>query len=77
MGHRLNRHDEPVVMAVSKPLLTEFGIYHRLEKCVAQFKPLLCIMFERGMVFGYQISNELYLDQLFLCSRTYQGRQKG
>ena len=31
MGYRLNRVDEPVFMAVSKPLLTDFGIYHRLE----------------------------------------------
>ena len=30
MGYRLNRLDEPVLIAVSKPLLTEFGI-HRLE----------------------------------------------
>ena len=34
MGYRLNRLDEPVFMAVSKPLLTEFGIRHRLESCV-------------------------------------------
>ena len=33
MGYRLNRLDEPVFMAVSKPLLTEFGIHHRLESC--------------------------------------------
>ena len=33
MGCRLNRLDEPVGMAVSKPLLTEFGIHHRLESC--------------------------------------------
>ena len=76
MGYHLNRLDENVFMAVSKPLRTEFGIHHRLEKCVAQFKPFLSIMFERGMVFGYQIRNGLYLAQLFLCSRTYQGRKK-
>ena len=35
MGYRLNRLDEPVFMAVSKPLLTEFGIHHRLESCVS------------------------------------------
>ena len=35
MGYRLNRLDEPVLIAVSKPLLTEFGIYHRLESCVS------------------------------------------
>ena len=30
----LNRLDEPIFMAVSKPLLTEFGIHQRLESCV-------------------------------------------
>ena len=33
MGFRLNRLDEPVFMAVSKPLLTEFDIHLRLESC--------------------------------------------
>ena len=33
MGYRLNRLDEPVFMAVSKPLLIEFGIHYRLESC--------------------------------------------
>ena len=33
MGYRLNRLDEPVLIAVSKPLLTECGIHHRLESC--------------------------------------------
>ena len=36
MGYRLNRLDELVLIAVSKPLLTEFGIHHRLESCVVQ-----------------------------------------
>ena len=34
MGYRLNRLDEPVFMAVPKPMLTEFGIHYRLESCV-------------------------------------------
>ena len=34
MGYHLNRLIEPVLIAVSKPLLTEFGIHHRLESCV-------------------------------------------
>ena len=39
MGYHLNRLDEPVFIAVSKPLLTEFGIHHKLESCVsASFK---------------------------------------
>ena len=33
MGYHLNRLDEPVLIAVSKPLLTEFGIHPRLESC--------------------------------------------
>ena len=36
MGYRLNRLDEPFFMAVSKPLLTEFGIDHTLESCVGE-----------------------------------------
>ena len=43
MGYRLNRLDEPVFMAVSKPLLTEFGIYHRLESCeLYEFNSKVC-----------------------------------
>ena len=30
MGNRLNRLDEPVLIAVSKALLTEFGIHWRV-----------------------------------------------
>ena len=35
MGYHLNRLDELVFIAVSKPLLIEFDIHHRLESCVA------------------------------------------
>ena len=31
----MNCLDEPIFIAVSKPLLTEFGIHHGLESCVA------------------------------------------
>ena len=34
MQYGLNRLDEPVFMAVPKPMQTEFGIHHRLECCV-------------------------------------------
>ena len=30
MGYHLNRLDEPVLMAVPKPMLTKFGIDYRL-----------------------------------------------
>ena len=33
MGYCLNRLDELVFIAVSKPLLSEFGVHHRLECC--------------------------------------------
>ena len=29
----LNHRDEPVLMAVRKPMLTEFGIHYQLESC--------------------------------------------
>ena len=38
MGYRLNRLDAPVFMAVPKPMLTEFGIYYRLESCEAEIR---------------------------------------
>ena len=41
MGYRLNRLDEPVFVAVSKHLLTEFGINHRLESC-GHFTAISC-----------------------------------
>jgi len=34
-GIVLNRLDEPTLIEVSKPLLTEFDIHHRLESCGA------------------------------------------
>ena len=34
MGFRLNRLDELVFTAVSKPMLTEFDIHYRCESCV-------------------------------------------
>ena len=33
MGYRLNRLTEPVFIAVSKLLLTEFGIHYSSESC--------------------------------------------
>ena len=33
MGYCLNRLDEPIFIAVTKPLLTKFAIHHRLESC--------------------------------------------
>ena len=36
MGYRLNRLGETIFMAMSKPMLTEFGIHYRLESCGTQ-----------------------------------------
>ena len=33
MGYRLNHLDEPVFMAVPKPMRTVFGIHYRSESC--------------------------------------------
>ena len=38
MGYRLNCLDEPVIMAVPNPMLTEFGIHHGLESCADSHK---------------------------------------
>ena len=46
MGYRLNCLDEPIFIAVLKPLLTEFGIHHRLESC-APYYVLLKPWFKR------------------------------
>ena len=42
MGYRLNSLDEPVLIAVSKPLPTEFGIHHSLESFVAVTNQGVC-----------------------------------
>ena len=44
MGYRLNCLDEPVFMTVSKPLLTEFGIHHRLDSCAWFHKSFPCCL---------------------------------
>ena len=43
--YRLNCLDEPGFMAVPKPMLTEFGIRHRLESCdfVIFCQPSACL----------------------------------
>ena len=48
MGYRLNRLDEPVFMAVSKPMQTEFDIHHRLESRVAVVRFLCDLKCMRG-----------------------------
>ena len=55
MGYRLNRLDEPVFMAVSKPLLTEFGIHHRLESC-----DLFLLIEQYGENMEYQLFQNRY-----------------
>ena len=55
MGYRLNRLGEPVFIAVSKPLLTEFGIHHRLESCVA-----LCQAVSRVSILVFTASGTMF-----------------
>ena len=44
MGYRLICLDEHVFMAVPKPMLTEFGICHRLESCASLYCGLRLIL---------------------------------
>ena len=55
MGYRLNRLDEPVLIAVSKRMLTEFGIHYRLESCELLSIVSKCYpahLFEEEIFFG-------------------------
>ena len=47
MGYRLNHLIEPVLIAVSKPLLTEFGNHYRLESCELLW-PFLSIVIQEN-----------------------------
>ena len=52
VGYHLNCLDEPLFIAVSKPLLTEFGIHHRLESCegyYVEFFFYTCLPFGVGV----------------------------
>ena len=61
MGYRLNRLDESVFIAVSKPLLTEIGIHHRLESCVVSFLLPQCSK-EVGDRFVRRVGDETWLE---------------
>ena len=52
MGYCLDRLDEPVFVAVPKPMLTEFGINDGLEGCVQlSKKELRNEIFWKGLQF--------------------------
>ena len=67
----MNRHDESVFMAGPKPMLTEFGIHQRLEKCEVQSTPLSEYNFE---VSKFSVTFLKVL--LFLQHLTRSGYQK-
>ena len=48
----MNRLDEPVFMAVSKHLLTEFGIHHRLESCSLEIINFSQVAFSLTSIFS-------------------------
>ena len=68
MGYRLNRLDEPVFIAVSKPLLTEFGIHHRLESCAILLHPFFPTSY---------ICNFRYVCQLAFRNSAFESRAAG
>ena len=47
VGYHWNLLDEPVIVAGSKPMLTEFGIHHTLESCDLD-KEVVYVEIERG-----------------------------
>ena len=66
MGYHLNRLDEAVFMAVSKPLLTEFGIPLGLESCVAT--SLILFSFARSLFVKMTLPGDIVLACMSLCS---------
>ena len=60
MGYGLDCLDEPVFMAVPKPMLTEFGIHHRLESCVLFIGRPHAEILREGALFGWNIESSLY-----------------
>ena len=73
MGYRLIRLDEPVLIAMSKPLLTEFDIHHRLESCdrlqrtnVYQFT----LIFYKYFTFSFQKQYEENFQTFLVVSTT-------
>ena len=74
MGYRLNRLDEPVLIAVSKLLLTEFGIHHRLESCGLLFVLIGRVFLQRSSPAKLSRRYEDYSRKASLikvCSVTY------
>ena len=55
MGYRLNRLDEPVFMAVPKPMLTEFGINYRCWRKIEAYLPLLFMTKEAAAAAGIKV----------------------
>ena len=68
MGYRLNRLTEPVFIAVSKILLTDFGIHYRFESCV----PL-----SLGYLSKLTVVPSTVTDTLFLLDNTSTERDLG
>ena len=78
MGYCLNHLDEPVFIAVTKLMLTDFGIHHRLESCgllcsLEFLKILVTKLFCSGLLGRVSMSsNSSTFSQsicLLLCSR--------
>ena len=77
MGYRLNRLDEPVFIAVSKPLLTEFGIHHRLESCVHHRVNVLRLRTSKSLEIWKSFSPACLMNAIFFFSflKTRMGKK--
>ena len=71
MGCHLNRLEEPVFIAVSKPLLTEFGIHHRLESCVR-----FLLAYSLAMASSFSLLKKFHCRYGFVKSRHWKSKSK-
>ena len=75
MGYRLNRLDEPVFITVSKPLLTEFDIHHRLESCAAE-SPQLPLLVVDGTLSQSTWFSKIYGIEVSIIASRHTGSLK-
>ena len=68
VGYHLNLLDEPVFIAMSKPLLTEFGIHLRLESCRLFYSISILQFNSRGECFALK-SGDNYEIRDLKCNR--------
>ena len=65
VGYRLNSLVEPILIAVPKPMQTEFGIHHKLESCA----PLISAQHKSDQLLCHAIHCGKQLQKSVLCRK--------